>query len=61
MLFRSRLTTIDGRNGQVGARAAEALLERIKDTATPVRTVLVEPELVIRASTAAPAKTPGPL
>ena len=50
-----RLTTIDGRNGQVGDGAAEALLQRMKDPATPVHTKLVEPELVIRASTAAPA------
>lgn len=48
-----RLTTIDGRNGEVGAKAAQALLGRMKDPDVPVRTMLVEPELVIRASTAA--------
>lgn len=50
-----RLTTVDGRNGEVGAKAAQALLDRMKDPDVPVRTMLVEPELVIRASTAARA------
>ncbi|MBT2522127.1 LacI family DNA-binding transcriptional regulator [Arthrobacter sp. ISL-28] len=50
-----RLTTVDGRNGEVGAKAAQALLDRMKDPHVPVRTMLVEPELVVRASTAAPA------
>lgn len=49
-----RLTTIDGRNADVGAGAAKALLDRAQAPAAQVRTVLVEPELVIRASTAAP-------
>ncbi|WP_251045543.1 LacI family DNA-binding transcriptional regulator [Arthrobacter sp. ISL-5] len=48
-----RLTTIDGRNAEVGARAAKALLNRMEDSAAPVGTLLVEPELVVRASTAA--------
>lgn len=48
-----RLTTIDGRNAEVGAGAAKALLNRMEDPALPVGTVLVEPELVVRASTAA--------
>jgi len=50
-----RLTTIDGRNGEVGAGAANALLERMKDPDRPVRTKLVDPELVVRGSTAPPA------
>jgi DNA-binding LacI/PurR family transcriptional regulator len=48
-----RLTTIDGRNAEVGAGAAKALLNRMEDPAAPVGTMLVEPDLVIRASTAA--------
>lgn len=51
-----RLTTIDDRSGEVGAEAAKALLSRIQDPAIPVRTVLVRPELVIRASTASSPK-----
>jgi DNA-binding LacI/PurR family transcriptional regulator len=50
-----RLTTIDGRNEEVGAAAAKALLDRMKDPTAPVRTELVPPELVARSSTAAPA------
>ena len=50
-----RLTTIDGRNGEVGAGAAKALLDRMKDPEVPVRKKLVDPELVVRGSTAAPA------
>jgi DNA-binding LacI/PurR family transcriptional regulator len=50
-----RLTTIDGQNGEIGAGAAKALLDRMKDRTAPVRTELVAPELVIRASTASPA------
>jgi DNA-binding LacI/PurR family transcriptional regulator len=49
-----RLTTIDDRSGQVGIEAAKALLSRIKEPTAPPRTVLVQPELVTRASTAAP-------
>jgi DNA-binding LacI/PurR family transcriptional regulator len=52
-----RLTTVDGRNEEVGAGAAKALLRRMKDPEVPVQTVLVGPELVIRASTAAPSLT----
>jgi DNA-binding LacI/PurR family transcriptional regulator len=49
------LTTVDGRIGEVGARATAALLARIAGTATdPVREVL-EPALVVRGSTAPPA------
>jgi DNA-binding LacI/PurR family transcriptional regulator len=48
-----RLTTVDGRNEEVGAWAAKALLDRMKDPSAPLRTMLLEPELVIRASTAA--------
>jgi DNA-binding LacI/PurR family transcriptional regulator len=51
-----RLTTVDGRNEEVGARAAKALLDRMNNPAAPVRTVLVRPELVIRASTASSPK-----
>ncbi|MFJ5694994.1 LacI family DNA-binding transcriptional regulator [Arthrobacter sp. NPDC093125] len=50
-----RLTTIDDRSGHVGIEAARALLGRLKEPAAPPRTVLVGPELVVRASTAAPA------
>lgn len=54
-----RLTTVDGRNEEVGAGAAKALLDRMNDPAAPVRTLLVRPELVIRASTASLGQT-GP-
>ena len=50
-----RLTTIDGRNAEVGAGAAQALLERMKDPDAEVQTKLVDPELVVRGSTASPA------
>jgi DNA-binding LacI/PurR family transcriptional regulator len=50
-----RLTTVDGRNGEVGAGAAKALLDRMKDPRLPVQTKLVDAELVVRGSTAPPA------
>lgn len=49
-----RLTTIDGRNEEVGLKAAKALLRRMKDQTGQVRAELVKPQLVTRASTAAP-------
>lgn len=52
-----RLTTIDGRNQEVGARAAKALLDRMKNPTAPARTELIAPELVTRSSTAAPPDT----
>ncbi|WP_424346553.1 LacI family DNA-binding transcriptional regulator [Kocuria sp. CH-021] len=50
-----RLTTVDGRNAEVGAAAAERLVQRATTTAAaPVRTALLTPRLVLRSSCAAP-------
>lgn len=47
-----RLTTVDGRNAEVGVGAAKALLDRMNDPELPAGTKLVDPELVVRGSTA---------
>jgi DNA-binding LacI/PurR family transcriptional regulator len=49
-----RLTTVDGRNAEVGALAAERLVSRAFGAAVPERTVLLTPELVRRGSCAPP-------
>lgn len=50
-----RLTTVDGRNAEVGAAAAERLVERTASAeAGPVRTALLTPRLVPRSSCAGP-------
>ena len=40
-------------HGQIGARAAELLLERIHDPAATPQTLLFEPTLTVRESAAA--------
>lgn len=50
------LTSLRIPHDEIGVQAAKLLLERIRNAASPVRTVNLLPELVIRGSTAAPAK-----
>jgi len=52
--FAPPLTTVRIPHALIGARAAELLLERIEDPAATPQTLLFEPTLVVRASTAAP-------
>ena len=52
--LRPPLTTIRIPHYEIGVKAAELLLERIHDAEAVPRTVLVEPELVVRGSTAPP-------
>nr|WP_298586596.1 LacI family DNA-binding transcriptional regulator [uncultured Kocuria sp.] len=50
-----QLTTVDGRNAEVGAAAAERLVRRVTTTADePVRTALLTPRLMPRSSCAGP-------
>ena len=53
--FAPPLTTVRIPHALIGARAAELLLERIEDPAATPQTLLFEPTLVVRASTAAPS------
>ncbi len=46
------ITSIDDRSDVVGAAAGRALLDRIDDPTSEPRRTLVEPTLVIRATTA---------
>ena len=52
--FAPPLTTIRIPHARIGARAAELLLERIETPDAPPQTLLFEPELVVRRSTAPP-------
>ena len=52
--FRPALTTIRVPEYEIGRRAAAVLLARIEQPDAPPETVLVAPELVVRASTAPP-------
>jgi LacI family transcriptional regulator len=52
--LRPPLTTIRVPHYEIGVKAAELLLERIQDPEAVPRTVLVDPELVVRGSTAPP-------
>ena len=52
-----RLTTVDSRNAEIGAVAAERLVARIGGGPDTGAAVLLEPELVVRGSTAAPRAT----
>jgi LacI family transcriptional regulator len=54
--FAPPLTTIHIPHGQIGARAAELLLERIDDPAATPQTLVFAPTLRVRESTAAPAR-----
>jgi LacI family transcriptional regulator len=48
------LTTIRIPQGQIGERTAELILKRLEDPSTEPVTLLLEPELVVRGSTAPP-------
>jgi len=54
--FAPPLTTIHIPHGHIGARAAELLLERIEDPAATPQTLMFEPSLTPRASTAPPPR-----
>jgi LacI family transcriptional regulator len=58
--FAPPLTTIHIPHGSIGARAAELLLERIEDPAATPQTLMFEPTLRVRASTAPPRATGRP-
>jgi LacI family transcriptional regulator len=55
--FAPPLTTIHIPHGHIGERAAELLLERIDDPAATPQTLMFEPSLTVRDSTAAPPRT----
>ena len=50
------LTTLHVPLDEIGVQAAKLLMERIRNPESPVRTVNLLPELIIRGSTAPPAK-----
>lgn len=50
------LTSLRIPHDEIGVQAAKLLLESIRNATSPVRTVNLLPELIIRGSTAAPAK-----
>lgn len=52
--LRPPLTTIRIPQYEIGAHAAGLLLERLENPDAPPRTVLVEPELIVRSSTGPP-------
>jgi LacI family transcriptional regulator len=52
--FDPPLTTVRIPHYEIGTAAAELLLERLAEPAAPARHVVLEPELVVRRSTAAP-------
>ena len=51
------LTSLRIPHGEIGSQAATLLLERIRNVESKVRTVNLLPELIVRASTAAPKTT----
>ena len=53
--FRPPLTTVRVPHYELGATAAELMLEQLQGTDAPPRQLLLAPELVVRASTAPPA------
>jgi LacI family transcriptional regulator, galactose operon repressor len=54
--FRPPLTTVRIPHYELGARSAELLLELLQDPEAPPTQELLEPELVVRGSTAPPAE-----
>jgi LacI family transcriptional regulator len=51
-MLRPPLTTVTFPHQQVGAQAADLLIERLNGATGPGKLIYVEPELVIRGSTA---------
>jgi LacI family transcriptional regulator len=56
--FDPPLTTVGIPQYEIGAAAAELLLERLQDPAADAREITLAPRLVVRGSTGAPAGTP---
>lgn len=54
------LTSLRVPHYEIGVQAADLLLERIKDPATPPREILVEPQLIVRGSARGPRSAPIP-
>jgi LacI family transcriptional regulator len=52
--FNPPLTTVRLPHYEIGSRAAELLLERLRDPAAEPAQVMLEPEFVVRGSTAPP-------
>jgi LacI family transcriptional regulator len=50
------LTTIDMQEGEIGRLAATLLIERIQDPDTRKKQIRLEPELIVRNSTASPSR-----
>ena len=55
--FNPPLTTIRIPHYEIGASAAELLLERLQQPDAPARHVVLAPQLVVRGSSAAPLRT----
>jgi LacI family transcriptional regulator len=53
--MRPPLTTVRVAHDEIGAEAAQLLLDAFRDPDRPARAVLLQPSLVVRASTAPPA------
>jgi LacI family transcriptional regulator len=58
--FRPPLSTVRIPHYQLGSRSAELLLELLQDPEAPPSQELLEPELILRASTAAPPEPRSP-
>jgi LacI family transcriptional regulator len=48
------LTTIENSPRQLGESAAELLLKRIEQRGAPIRTIILQPKLIVRESCGAP-------
>ena len=58
--FRPPLTTVRVPHYELGAAAAELMLEQLQERETPPRQLLLAPELVVRGSTAPAPRLGGP-
>jgi LacI family transcriptional regulator len=54
------LTTIDNSPRQLGEAAAELLLKRIEQRVAPIRTLVLQPQLIVRESCGAPFRSQTP-
>ncbi len=54
-MLRPPLTTIAFSHYQVGTEAAQLLIERLNESAGPVKVLYLAPELIVRGSTSAPS------